>query len=217
MTVELRNDENKRVGGFSIDSYNSVVAYNDFNNQTFESTGNMTDITSSSTNGGEGMDLRRYKRGLGSSSVGNIGIYADGAKNSFDLVFDYKAKTLQGTITSQTGTCVGKPMPMLGVDETTTENNKVTKFVITSNYASANATAPARRCWFDNLLIYKYASNAEGVSDVYEVATEIQNVNVTANVPVAIYNVAGAKVKGMAKGINIVKYADGSVQKVLVK
>ena len=94
MTVELRNDENKRVGGFSIDSYNNVVAYNDFNNQTFESTGNMTDITSSSTNGGEGMDLRGYKRGLGSSSVGNIGIYADGAKNSFDLVFDYKAKTL---------------------------------------------------------------------------------------------------------------------------
>ena len=106
---------------------------------------------------------------------------------------------------------------MLGVDETTTENNKVTKFVITSNYASANANAPARRCWFDNLKIYNYKSGAEGVSEEYEIATEIQNVSVTNNAPVAIYNVAGSKVKGMAKGINIVKYADGQVKKVLVK
>ena len=217
MTVELRNDENKRVGGFSIDSYNANVAYNDFNNQTFATTGNMTDITASTTSGGEGMDLRGYKKSTGSSSVGNAGICVDGAKNQFDLVFDYKAKTLQGTITSAGGTCVGKPMPMLGVDATTTENNKVTKFVITSSYKSANSGAQARRCWFDNLKIYNYKSGAEGVSEEYEIATEIQNVSVTNNAPVAIYNVAGSKVKGMAKGINIVKYADGQVKKVLVK
>ena len=265
MTVELRNDANERVGGFSIDSYNANVNYNDFNNQTLASTGNATDITASTTSGGDGMNLRGYKRSLGSGSVGNLGIYADDAKNHFDLVVDFKAKTLQGTIISKAGTCTGADMPMLA------ENNKVTKFVITSNYASANSSAQSRRCWFDNLIMYKYASIAEDVSNVYyigvkrselkalitqysaeaykdiedavaaadavcktstatleELEAAIEALQGTAtgvvtvssakvNTPAAIYTLSGSKVNALQKGINIVKYADGQVKKVLVK
>ena len=41
--------------------------------------------------------------------------------------------------------------------------------------------------------------------------------NVEAATPVAIYNISGARVNQITKGINIIKMSDGSVKKVLVK
>ena len=159
MTVECQNEEGQRVGGFSIDRYNGNVAYNDFNNVT----GETNDRSSSSSNGGTGMNIRQYATGAGSSSVGDAGICTDANKSHFILIFDYKALALQGTIENgKNGKCEGAEMPMLNLSDASITDNKVAKFVISSNYASANTNAPARRCWFDNLQIFKYPSVAEG-------------------------------------------------------
>ena len=159
LTVEMQNAEGTRLGGFSIDRYNGNVAFNTFNNQTGED----NDLTSSSTNGGTGMDLRAKASGIGSSKEQNAVICVDNNKSTFTLIFDYKAKALQGTINNaKNGISEGAEVPMLEINDATITDNKVAKFVIYSNYASANTNAPGRRCWFDNLKIYKYKSTAEG-------------------------------------------------------
>ncbi|MDO5481568.1 MAG: hypothetical protein Q4F47_00765 [Bacteroidaceae bacterium] len=48
-------------------------------------------------------------------------------------------------------------------------------------------------------------------------STDIEGVESSAVTPVAIYTVSGAQVDALQKGINIVKYSDGSTKKVLVK
>ena len=166
LTVECQNAEGQRLGGFSIDRYNGTVAFNDFNNVT----GAANDHEESTANGGSGMNIRQYATGLGSSSVGNAGICTDANKSHFVLIFDYKALALQGTIENgKNGKCEGAEMPMLDINDATITDNKVAKFVISSNYASANSGAQARRCWFDNLQIYKYPSQAEGPHFEYNV------------------------------------------------
>ena len=135
--VELQNAAGERVAGFYFNRYNGTVDYNDFNN---------ADNT--------GMDLNKYVSGQGSSSVGNAGICVDKNLSSFDLVVDYKAQTLQGTLkNASNGTVIGEVMPFRsGISDT-----KIAKFVIVCNYGNSG-----RRCWFDNLVAYKYPSNAEG-------------------------------------------------------
>ena len=160
LTVECQNAEGQRLGGFSIDRYNGVVNYNDFNNAT----GETNDKTSlSKKGGGTGMDIYKYATGLGSSSLGNAGICADNNKSHFTLVFDFKALSLQGTIENgKNGKCEGAEMPMLNLSDASITDNKVAKFVLSSNYNAANTNAQARRCWFDNLKIFRFASVAEG-------------------------------------------------------
>jgi hypothetical protein len=50
------------------------------------------------------------------------------------------------------------------IDENTTiTDTKVARFVLTSNYGANNGgNYVGRRCWFDDLKAYKYASKAEG-------------------------------------------------------
>ncbi len=159
LTVECQNAEGQRLGGFSIDRYNGKVAFNDFNNVT----GATNDHEESTANGGDGMNIRQYATGLGSSSVGNAGICTDDNKSHFSLVFDFKALALQGTVENgKNGKCEGAEMPMLHLNDASITDNKVAKFVLSSNYASANNGAQARRCWFDNLQMFKYPSQAEG-------------------------------------------------------
>ncbi len=154
LTVELQNAAGERVAGFSINRYKGIVAYNDFNNQT----GAWNDITESKENGGTGMDIKRYSTGLGSSSVSNAAICVENNRSSFDLIIDYKANAIKGTIVnSKNGTCNGEFMPMTDVySNPNLTDNKVSKFVIKSDYGTG-----ARRCWFDNLQIFKYPSQAE--------------------------------------------------------
>ena len=159
MTVELQNKDGVRLGGFSIDRYNGAVNFNTFNNQT----GAPNDLTSSSASGGDGMDIRAKATGLGSQSVGNAGICVDANKSTFTLIFDYKARAMKGKIdNAKNGISDGAEMPMLDINDATITDNKVAQLMITSNYASANSGAQSRRCWFDNLKIYKYKSTAEG-------------------------------------------------------
>ncbi len=155
LTIEFQNAAGERVGGFSINRYNSIVAFNDFNNQT----GAWNDITESKSSGGDGLDIRRYTSGLGSSSVTDAAICVDANKSSFDIIFDYKANAIKGAVENpKNGSCNGKNMPMLNVySNPNLTDNKIVKFVLKSDYGTA-----VRRCWFDNLKIFKYTSLAEG-------------------------------------------------------
>ena len=46
-------------------------------------------------------------------------------------------------------------------------------------------------------------------------STSVQGVNVDDVVPVAVYSVSGTQRKAIGKGINVVKYSDGTVRKVM--
>lgn len=180
MTVELRNEDGERVAGFSIDRYNANVAYNDFN-----------DVIGT-VNGGEGMDLRQYSTGMGSSQVGNNGICVDANRTQFDLIIDYKAQSIKGTILNGKGqTCDGRPFAFGDVVQMQSlTDTKITKFVITSSYQKANSGAQARRCWFDNLVMLKYPSQASGPipTGIETVAAPVQKADN------AIYTLTGVKV-----------------------
>lgn len=129
--VDLRNEANTRVAGFSYCLYGGSTAYNDFNdeNNTF--------------------NIAAYGKGTGKTENGAL--VADTYKFSFDLVVDYKAGTVQGHLTSSpTGVHDGEPVQMIALDD-----NKVVKFVLGSNYDNSG-----RRSWFDNLKIFKYASSS---------------------------------------------------------
>lgn len=141
LTIDFLNAADEVVAGTSLCRYNGLVGYNDFNDDK-----------------GTGMDLLQAP-GQGSSSVGNAGICVDNNKSSFDLIIDYKAKTVQGTLSvNGVKKSEGGLVPMKEITD-----NKIVKFRVGSTtYQSANSGAHARRCWFDNLVAYKYASQAEG-------------------------------------------------------
>jgi hypothetical protein len=122
------------------------------------------------------------------------------------LVIDYKANTVKGIVENpQKGKCEGAVMPLTKAYD----DNKIVKLLIGSSYSSN----PERRCWFDNVKIYKYPSSATGEDPV-----SINSVaNTTSNAAAGIYTISGAKVNGLQKGINIVKMQNGQVKKVFVK
>ena len=141
MIVELRNANNERVAGFKLNRYDGVVAYNDFNNDA-----------------NEGLNLLSYVSGAGSSSVNDAAICTDANKSSFDLQVNYKDGTVKGAVINGTnGTCTGTALPI----NAELTDNKVTTFVLSSDYASFSA----RLSWFDNLKVYKYAAGETGTPD----------------------------------------------------
>ena len=173
--VDFRNANGQRVAGFSMSRYSGTVAYNEFNND---------DNT--------GLDILKYVSGLGSSSVGDNGIYTTGNKSSFDLKIDYASKTVSGQVINGTnGTCNGVAVPMITPED---GDNVITQFIIGSNYNSADA----RRCWFDNLKIYKYAGgtvgdvNGDGAVDVADISNVISVMADGSNNPAADVNGDGA-------------------------
>lgn len=191
MTIELRNAAGERVAGFSYSAYDDNVNYNDFDNE-----------------GHTGMVLSaKTVSKIGSSSAGDAAICVDKNLSSFSLVVDYKAQTVQGTlVNSDLGTTEGQPVALQTPES---GDNKITQFVVTSTYVSA----PARRCWFDNLKIFKYPSSAKGAND----SVGVKSVDSVSAGDAAVYTLSGAKVNGLQRGINIVKGADGTVRKVFVK
>ena len=46
-------------------------------------------------------------------------------------------------------------------------------------------------------------------------STSVQGISVGDVVPVAVYSVSGTQRKAIGKGINVVKYSDGTVRKVM--
>ena len=167
--VDLRNADDKRIAGFSINRYNGSLAYNDFNNA--ENTG---------------LDLLKKVSGLGSSSVGNAGICVDKNKSSMTLIVDRKGVSAKGSIENGTnGTLDGADVALAeGLEDT-----KVAKIVVGSSYGVSG-----RRCWFDNLKVYKYPSIAEGPVGIQEVAGAAEAADDN-----AIYTLSGVKVANASK------------------
>ncbi|MCR4602106.1 MAG: hypothetical protein K5683_01060 [Prevotella sp.] len=184
-TIDLLNAADQRVAGFSYCSYSEAVAYNDFNNEA-----------------NEGMILN--KSTAVANTTGDAGSHTDSNKSGFSLIVDYKAKAVQGIIEGPNGFTTGQLIPLrTQVDEETPlEDNKVAKFVLTSNYKNY----PGRRCWFDDLQVFKYASQADGPI--------VDGISTIASEPVVkgIYTLSGQKVEKAVKGLYIV-----NGKKVLVK
>ena len=143
--VDLRNANDERVAGFSLNRYNGTVAYNEFN-----------DVL---TRGGTGLDLLTYVKGKGKGGVSDAAICANDNKSSFTLVVDYKGNTVKGSVVSN-GTCEGAALP---IPEVGSGDNKIAKIVIGSNYNNGG-----RRSWFDNLTVAVSSSAADIVEDITE-------------------------------------------------
>lgn len=76
----------------------------------------------------------------------------------------------------------------------------------------------ARWVMIDDFKLTYYGKNsAKTPSEGNATQTAISNVAANTVAPAGIYTISGAKVANLQKGINIVKMADGSVKKVLVK
>ena len=76
----------------------------------------------------------------------------------------------------------------------TLEDNKIAKFVISSNYDNTG-----RRSWFDNLKIVKYKSSAAGIDQNVGIATVAAE-----KADNAIYNLMGVRLSSKpAKGLYI--------------
>ncbi len=169
--VDLVNAAGERVAGFFMNRYNGTVGYNDFNNAD-----------------NSGLDLLPYVTGVGSSSAANAAICADNNRSSFSLIIDYKARTVQGIVVNpQKGTCTGSILPLRTVTEGSEEpfDNNIVKFVVRSDYNNSD-----RRCWFDNLKVFKYASQASGPID------EGVSTIVATSAKQGIFNLQGVRMNG---------------------
>ena len=177
--IELKNAEDQRLAGFGYCAYGNGIEsenYNLFNNDA-----------------NEGMDLAGYAT---NNKAGDVASHVDGNKNAFSLLIDYKAKGLQGILVTSKGTCTGKLVPLQTyIDENTTiEDTKVAKFVLTSSYgANGGGNYVGRRCWFDDLKVFKYKSNAEG-----EIETGVRTIE-SDTAGNAVYSISGVRVSKASK------------------
>ena len=153
--------------------------------------------TSSSTMGVEAADLNNYITTRGSSSVGNTGICVDANKVNVVMTFNYGAMKQQLKLIHKTkGTYEG---PEVDYVAPASGDFKIAKFIIATDYNSA----PARRCWFDNLTIKKFKT-AEFEEDITqspwaEIPEGIQAVGVEKGMSNAIYTLSGVKVTNASK------------------
>lgn len=156
--VDLRNAHNEKVAGFRLNSYNGTLDYNDFNDTL--------------SVGGTGMDVLSVRSALGSPETPDAGICSEINRSSFILRVNRKTNTALGTLKTYKGISEGKHI-MLNKDLT---DNKVAKIVIGSDYNNSE-----RRCWFDNLNVYKYPAppliegdvNLDGNVDVADVVNTV--------------------------------------------
>ena len=127
---------------------------------------------------------------LGEQTLTNDQICVDKNKTSVDLIIDYKAQTLQGSMVNGTnGTSEGQPVAIPEIAD-----NKIVKISF-----AATGNNDARRSWFDNLLVYKYPSQAAGPVDT-GIATLV-----TKGADNAVYTLSGLRVKSAVKpGLYIV-------------
>lgn len=104
----------------------------------------------------------------------------------------------------------GKPQHFEVAFKKASEDSKVT-IGIEALSATGNWLAA------DNFKLYYYGTNsAIEVNGDASSSTDIEGVDSSAAVtPVAIYTISGVKVDAMQKGLNIVKFSDGSTKKIL--
>jgi len=180
--VNLLNAQGQRVAGFKYLAYNDAETYNDFND---------ADNT--------GMDFNK-DNSTPSNTTGDVGSCTDANKSSFSLIVDYANKKLQGIITSAKGTYPGGEIAFRTADDdgNAIEDTKIVSFVLGSDYANY----VGRRCWFDNLQVYKYPAAARVVGDVQGDGA----VNV-ADISAVISQMAGTDDFGSAADVN----GDGAV------
>lgn len=185
MIIDLRNEAGSRVAGFKFSRYSTTVAYNDFNNE---------DNT--------GLDLLKYVSGVGSSSSQNNAICVDANKSSFSLVVDYLAGVVKGqVVNAKNGTCTGVSVPI----NKELEDNKITSFVVGSDYKRFNA----RRSWFDNLKVSKTSSHEDFEEDILtphradtSAIKDVENATKANNG--AIYSITGVRLNAVPqKGMYI--------------
>lgn len=171
--IQLQNAAGERVAGFSYCLYGPSVAYNDFYNQN-----------------NEGLNIPAWGKSTGKD--GNAALLVDKYMWQFDIIIDYKANTAQANLlTSPNGATQGGLVALTKE----LEDNKIAKFVLSSNYDNVD-----RRSWFDNLKIFKYASQAEGENEQVGITSVNANMQATG----AIYTLSGVQVKGVpAKGLYI--------------
>ena len=182
--IELRNADNQRVAGLKYNPYDNATGYNDFDDAA-----------------NEGLTLNLNTSWM-AGTAGDVATLVDAYKTHFTLMVDRKAVAASGTTVTTKGTFGGKLIPLrkdLGDGTDTQEatpltDTKIAKFVLNSDYG----TYQGRRCWFDNLKAYKYASQAEGPID-----TAIETVETVKANDGAIYNLAGQKVSKSFKGLII--------------
>lgn len=181
--IELRNADNQRVAGLKYDPYDNATGYNDFDDAA-----------------NEGLTLNLNTSWM-AGTAGDVATLVDAYKTHFTLLVDRKAVAASGTTVTTKGTFGGKLIPLrkdLGDGTDTQEatpltDTKIAKFVLNSDYG----TYQGRRCWFDNLQAFKYASQAEGP------ITAIETVETVKANDGAIYNLAGQKVSKSFKGLII--------------
>lgn len=171
--IQLQNAAGERVAGFSYCLYGGTVAYNDFYNQN-----------------NEGLNIPAW--GQATNKDANAALLVDKYMWQFDIIIDYKANTMQANlITSPKGATQGGLVALTKE----LEDNKIAKFVLSSNYDNVD-----RRSWFDNLKIFKYASQAEGENEQVGITSVNANMQATG----AIYTLSGMQVKGaLTKGLYI--------------
>lgn len=169
--ILLLNAEGTRVAGFSFDSYTPDVRFNDFDNEQ-----------------GTGMVIKGKAKSNHDKSGGPVSVCTDALRNSFTLLIDYKAGTVQGKMVNSSNTVNGVAVPL----NAELADNKIVTFQVGGyNHAKANGSAYGRRAWFDNLKIFKYGSNA---------GNGIESVNSeTAASTAAIYTINGVQVKSASK------------------
>jgi hypothetical protein len=188
---DFRNANDERIAGFSINRYNGSLAYNEFDSQL--------------TSGGKGMDVLKYASGVGKSGVDNASICVDNNLSQFDLVINYGKGTVQGTLkNAKNGTCEGEVQAI----NATLADNKVAKVVVGSNYNNAD-----RRCWFDNLKLFKYQAvdfeediTENGWAEWSPVVDGIATVKENNKFDNTIYTLSGVRVnsKNLQKGLYII-------------
>lgn len=125
-----------------------------------------------------------------SNNIGNVNnenIFIDANKTSMEIIVDNKARTIQAIMTTATAAYKSELAPIPALEDT-----KVAKIVLGSEYTNAG-----RRSWFDNLVVYKYPSQAEGPAPV-----GIKNVKAAADNG-AIYDLTGRRIVKAAKGLYI--------------
>lgn len=173
--VELLNADNQRLAGFGYCAYGNPVDADNFN--TFNNEAN------------EGLDFGGYAT---SNRAGDVASHVDGNKNAISLIIDYKAKAVQGIITTTKGTCTGAYLPLQTYidEENSIEDTKVAKFVLTSSYGNnGGGNYVGRRCWFDDLKAFKYPSPVEG-----PIENGVKSIDTKAADSNAIYTISGVRV-----------------------
>jgi len=149
-TVEfLGSDSTTVVASFSRDSYNGVVGVNTFDNTVVDEFGNRTFTK-------EGMDLSVCPSQHDKNGIDKV--TDDANRSSFEIIIDRKLQGIHGSITTGNGNSsngIWIALPELA-DQT------ISAIRFGQPYNKNQGSAYGRRSWMDNLVVYKYASNAEG-------------------------------------------------------